>query len=254
MAVPALAAANDILVAAHHRVPGASVRGVGARAAPLLMPVRMFVEHHRSIGTTVPRLEIKDIRADALGPITLAIAAGECVCLSGPSGSGKSRLLRAIADLDVHQGEARLDAMSRQEFPASQWRRAVGLLPPETHWWQDRVGEHLVSVDRSMLAALGLAEHLLAEPVTRLSSGERQRFGLLRLLLNRPRVLLLDEPTANLDPATTLRVERVLQLYRTTYATPTLWVSHDSQQIRRVASRVLHISQGRLSEATGALT
>ncbi|MFZ0254459.1 MAG: ATP-binding cassette domain-containing protein [Gammaproteobacteria bacterium] len=219
----------------------------------LFVLVLVLVDHHRSIGTTVPRLEIKDIRVNALGPITLAVAAGECVCLSGPSGSGKSRLLRAIADLDVHQGEVSLDATSRQNFPASQWRRAVGLLPPETHWWQDRVGEHLRTVDGSMLAALGLDEHLLAEPITRLSSGERQRFGLLRLLLNRPRVLLLDEPTANLDAVNTERVERVLQIYRTTNATPILWVTHDSQQIRRVANRLLYMNRGQLSDNAGDL-
>jgi ABC-type iron transport system FetAB ATPase subunit len=197
------------------------------------------------------RLEIKDIRASALGPITLTVGAGECVCLSGPSGAGKSRLLRAIADLDVHLGEARLDGMPRQAFPGSKWRRAVGLLPPDTHWWYERVGEHLPTVDHGMLAALGLNERLLTDPVTRLSSGERQRFALLRLLTNLPRVLLLDEPTANLDAGNTERVEGVLQAYRTIHGAPILWVTHDIEQIRRVANRHLSMSWGRLSDGAG---
>lgn len=198
----------------------------------------------------MPRLAIKNIVASALGPITLTIDAGECVCLSGPSGSGKSRLLRAIADLDMHHGEVRLDGTSREHFPPSKWRRMVGLLPPETHWWQDRVGEHLGNVDGTLLAALNLDERLLTDPVTRLSSGERQRFGLLRLLANRPHVLLLDEPTANLDALNTARVERVLHTYRTTNAAPLLWVTHDSEQIRRVASRHLRLRGGQLNDST----
>ncbi len=195
----------------------------------------------------MPRLAIKDIWASALGPISLTVGAGECLCLSGPSGSGKSRLLRAIADLDLHQGEVRLNGSAREDFPASKWRRIVGLLPPETHWWQDCVGAHLGSFDSRLLAALGLDERLLTDPVARLSSGERQRCGLLRLLSNRPHVLLLDEPTANLDAVNTKRVERVLHAYRTTNATPMLWVTHDTQQIRRVANRHFQMREGQLS-------
>ena len=196
------------------------------------------------------RLEIQDIRASALGPISLAIAAGECVCLSGASGSGKSRLLRAIVDLDVHQGDVLLDGICRRNFSGSKWRRAVGLLPAETHWWHDRVCDHLRTVDQSVLATLGLDERLLRDPVAWLSSGEQQRFVLLRLLSNRPRALLLDEPTSNLDATNTERVERVLQAYRATHAVPVLWVTHDLQQIRRVASRHLRMNRGQVSDRT----
>ena len=199
----------------------------------------------------MPRIEINGIQAQGLGPITLTVAAGECVCLSGPSGSGKTRLLRAIADLDLHQGEVYLDDAPRHTFPASQWRRAVGLLPPETYWWQERVCEHLGNLDRSILAALGLDDGLLESPVSRLSSGERQRFGLVRLLLNRPRVLLLDEPTANLDAVNTERVERLLQVYRTANAVPILWVTHDAEQVRRVANRLLLMRAGQLANGAG---
>ena len=82
--------------------------------------------------------------------------------------------------------------------------------------------------------------------VARLSSGERQRLALLRVLANRPPVLLLDEPTANLDEATTARVEALLKDYRTLHGAGVLWVSHDPQQLRRVADRHLRIADGRL--------
>jgi ABC-type iron transport system FetAB ATPase subunit len=84
--------------------------------------------------------------------------------------------------------------------------------------------------------------------VARLSSGERQRLALLRLLANTPRVLLLDEPTANLDPASTLRVEAVIGEFRKTHRAAVIWVSHDPAQIARVANRHLRVSGSELRE------
>ena len=85
--------------------------------------------------------------------------------------------------------------------------------------------------------------------VSRLSSGERQRLGLARLLALQPRVLLLDEPTANLDAANTRRVEACLDDYRRGHQAAVLWVSHDPDQRGRVASRELLLEQNRLIEA-----
>ena len=87
---------------------------------------------------------------------------------------------------------------------------------------------------------------MLDEPVARLSSGERQRFALLRLLANRPRVLLLDEPTANLDPDNVTRVENLIAAYLSTEDAAVLWVSHDPLQISRVAHRRMRLEAGRL--------
>jgi len=84
--------------------------------------------------------------------------------------------------------------------------------------------------------------------VSRLSSGEHQRLALLRLLSNRPKVLLLDEPTANLDPVNAQRVEKLLEDYRTQQKSSFLWISHDTQQIQRVAARHFVLREGRLFE------
>lgn len=179
----------------------------------------------------------------------LEVAAGECVCLSGPSGAGKSLLLRAIADLDPHEGQVWLDGRESREFAPRDWRRQVGLLPAESQWWRERVGDHFAEVDEARWQALGFGPETQDWQVARCSTGERQRLALLRLLANKPRVLLLDEPTAALDPTAVQRVEAMVAAYREEHQAAVLWVSHDPAQMQRVAARQLRIVAGRL-EAT----
>lgn len=183
-----------------------------------------------------------------MGAVDLAIGPGECVCLSGPSGAGKTLLLRALADLDAHQGEVYLDDTPCRRVRPPEWRRQVGLLPAESQWWKDTVGEHFTAVDENAFERLGFERDVLSWSIARLSSGERQRLAVLRLLANRPEALLLDEPTANLDPVNVKRVEELIQDYRRREQAAVLWVSHDAQQIQRLADRHLRIENGRLME------
>ena len=183
-----------------------------------------------------------------LGPVSMAVDAGDCVCISGPSGSGKSLLLRALADLDPHDGQVWLDNRACSTTPADEWRKAVGLLPPESSWWFPGVLEHFHNGVPLPLDHVGLTTAILDKPVIQLSSGERQRLALLRLLSNRPRVLLLDEPTANLDPENTRRIETVITDYRREHAAAVIWVSHDSEQVKRIANRLFKLTDGTLQE------
>jgi len=206
-------------------------------------------------------LRLEGIRPKVLEPVDLALAPGELVFVSGPSGSGKSLLLRAIADLDPHAGEARIDDMPRSTMPSPEWRRRVGLLPAESHWWEDGVGDHFraqigVEPDQDptagrtglsdLLARLGFGAEVLGWSVARLSTGERQRLALARLLTNEPDVLLLDEATANLDPPNRDRVESIVQDYRRERKAAVLWVSHDPEQRRRLDGQRLIIRNGHL--------
>lgn len=194
-------------------------------------------------------LILNGLATGELDAIDLTVPPGGIVCLSGPSGSGKSRLLRAVADLDPHDGEVRLDGTPAHTLKADEWRRRVMLVPAESRWWHDTVGEHCGAARESDLTALGFDPDVHQWPVSRLSSGEKQRLALYRALSLDPEVLLLDEPTANLDEATRDRVEQWLVNRIHEQRLPTLWATHDPSQIARVSDNHYRINGRRLEEA-----
>lgn len=183
------------------------------------------------------RLVLRGISVGPLRDVSLAVEPGEIVCISGESGAGKSRLLRAIADLEPHAGEAEIGADGRAAVAAHCWRGWVMLVPAESSWWGDTVKEHFLDPVPGSLAAFGLADEALQWQVSRLSSGEKQRLAVLRALSHEPRALLLDEPTANLDPELARDVEDWMRAYARRERLPVLWVAHDRAQIERVADR-----------------
>jgi len=189
-------------------------------------------------------LILKQLAAGELAPIDLTIKPGQVVCLSGASGSGKSRLLRAIADLEPHQGTVWLGDAQRDAMPANVWRQQVMMVPAESQWWADHVGEHWATRQPEALQALGLPEEAEGWTVARLSSGEKQRLALVRAKAGQPRALLLDEPTANLDHDSTLKAEQWLREWIKAAQLPVLWVAHDAEQIERVADQRLRIRDG----------
>ena len=196
-------------------------------------------------------LSLNQLITRHVGPVDLCIEAGECVAIEGSSGSGKSLLLRAIADLDPHQGEVAIDGVACTALPAPQWRRRVTLVPAESQWWFERIGDHFETVDEAALECLGFGRDTLDWEVARCSTGERQRLALLRALQGKPQVLLLDEPTASLDEESTRCAEELLDDYRREQGAALLWVSHDRRQAARIASRHFTIRNGTLLPREG---
>ena len=194
-------------------------------------------------------LSLSRFVARGLEAFDFTLPAGTCVAVAGASGSGKSVLLRAIADLDPSGGRASLDGAGRETMSGPQWRALVGYLAPVPGWWEDRVRAHFSDPDgaRKTLVALGLPEAAIDWPVSRLSTGEGQRLALARMLAGAPRVLLLDEPTAGLDAPATRRAETLLK-DRLKAGVSILFVSHDRAQRRRLAKRALKIAGGRVRE------
>lgn len=204
-------------------------------------------------------LSVKGLRTRAGGPAEFELRSGEIVALRGASGSGKSLLLRALADLDPAEGAVSLEGTPREAIPAPDWRRRVAYVPAESGWWADRVRDHFAagaedlfaSGAEDLVSALGLDPAALDWEVARLSSGERQRLAIARALVLEPRVWLLDEPTGALDADSAARVEALLGDGRARGAA-ILIVTHDAGQAHRLADRTLHMAQGRLSAREGA--
>ncbi|AZV37562.1 MULTISPECIES: ABC transporter ATP-binding protein [Komagataeibacter] len=194
-------------------------------------------------------LEVQGLCCAYGGPFTFSVLTGQCVAITGPSGSGKTVMLRMIADLDPHEGEVRINGQPCLDMPAERWRRLVQYVPAEPAWWSDIVLDHMADTDEvhDLIGRLGLREDCLRTPLSRLSTGERQRLALIRALLLHPRVLLLDEPCSALDAATTDRVEAVLQAVRAR-GTAIVLVSHNMQQAARMAGKRFRIAQGHMEE------
>jgi putative ABC transport system ATP-binding protein len=194
-------------------------------------------------------LLVKNLRSAFAGPFELNLDTGACAAVTGPSGSGKSLFLRMIADLDPSEGKVWLNERERGSMPAPQWRRQATYVSAESGWWADRVIEHFDVNRRSEVAALaarlGLRPDLLDAPVAQLSTGEKQRFSLVRALLPSPPVLLLDEPTGPLDEESVAKVEALLR-ERKAAGTSILLVTHDPNQAERLGDQRYRMVAGHL--------
>jgi putative ABC transport system ATP-binding protein len=197
-----------------------------------------------------------------LDDVTFDVPAGRIFTVLGPSGSGKSTLLRAIDRLvEADAGRILLDGVPTTELHVQELRRRVGMVfqtaalfdgtvldnvlygPRLRH---EEVAEHEAAHD--LLQRVGLHDDFASRPVDGLSGGEAQRVSLARTLANRPAVVLLDEPTASLDPTAGRQVEELLLHLAAEADLTYLFVTHDLHQARRIGDRGLLLVDGRVVE------
>ena len=191
-------------------------------------------------------LRIDTLEVRGLAPLSFSLRLGECVAVMGPSGSGKSLLLRALADLDAAKGQIFLEGAERGEMPGPAWRRSVRYVAAEPGWWDAQVAAHFPADPASrarierLLDSLGLAPAILDATIATTSTGERQRLALARALLDEPKVLLLDEPTASLDPTSAALVEEAIR-YQLLLSRAVVFSTHDLAQAQRLARKLIKL-------------
>ena len=200
---------------------------------------------------------------EALREVSFEIGAGEMVFITGHSGAGKSTLFRLLAAIErptsgsiVVNGQ-NLSALRKSAIPYL--RRNFGLIFQDQKLLFDRsvldnvllplaiVGQHAKEATRRARAALdkvGLLAREKAHPIA-LSGGEQQRLAIARAVVNRPAILLADEPTANLDAESAADILEIFRAFHQVGVTLVI-ATHDPQWMARVSPRVLQLERGRL--------
>lgn len=204
-----------------------------------------------------------------LADINFSVEPGEFVFVSGPSGAGKSTLLKLIGGLEppsrgsVHVNGHRIDRMPSRARPYL--RRAVGVILQDMHLLYDRnaIANVMLPLSvaglesrlagtraRAAMEKVGLSGKEQLNPVE-MSGGEQQRLAIARAIVNRPAILIADEPTANLDEESARRIMEVFRDFNRVGVT-TLIASHDRQLMATYATRTLRIDMaGRFADIPG---
>ena len=186
--------------------------------------------------------------------IDLDIKEGDFVALSGKSGSGKTTLLRILAGLEEAEGKIEVGNelwLDGKKALAPQ-KRKIGYVFQEYALFPNMtVEENLLFVTKDR----ALAEHLLEMTEldalkdrlpNSLSGGQQQRVSLCRAMMNRPKLLLMDEPLSALDPSMRTKLQNEILTLHKEFGTTTIMVSHDPSEIYRLASRVLVLDLGKI--------
>ena len=201
----------------------------------------------------------------ALKDCSLEIGKGEFVFIVGSSGSGKSTLIKTLlGELEISSGRIEvagkdLANMTRKELPY--FRRKLGVVFQEFRLLDEmNVFENVALAQRvvgvssrerrrknslAMLEMVGLSKKLMAYP-NELSGGEQQRVAIARAMVNRPAILLADEPTGNLDPENSWEIMKLLQDVHE-LGTTVLVVSHNEDIVNKMQKRVITLHKGQIT-------
>jgi len=201
----------------------------------------------------------------ALSNISFSLERGEMAFLTGHSGAGKSTLLKLILAIEpISGGRLTVNGEDLARLPrrrVPQLRRQIGTVFQDHQLLFDRSVADNVALPlkvagaspqetrrrvRAALDKVGLLSRERSNPAS-LSGGEQQRVGIARAVVNRPRIILADEPTGNLDPALSAEIMRVFQQFQQV-GVSLLIASHDTALISDLGKRILTLSEGLLAE------
>ena len=223
------------------------------------------------MGPTIRINELTMFRSQrqVLKGVKMTVNSGEIVCLLGPSGSGKSSLLRCVNRLaEPPVGTVFLDDVDVTMMDVLHLRRQVGMVFQQVALFPGTVADNVaygITLQKQalrqrsvpplspddiahLLHLADLPPELADQDSHALSGGQAQRVAIARALATKPSALLLDEPTSALDPASTRHVEETILKLRQTLGLTVLWVTHNPDQARRVADRVILLVNGRLED------
>lgn len=190
--------------------------------------------------------------------VNLEIKQGEFVALAGLSGSGKTTLLRILAGLEEASGIIKINdsIWLDEKFSLSPQKREIGFVFQDYALFPNyTVLENLLYVNKD----IELANHLLkitelSELKKRLpqtlSGGQKQRISLCRALMNRPKILLMDEPLSALDPSMRTKLQNEILTLHKEFNTTTIMVSHDPSEIYRLSNRMVVLNNGQIIKDT----
>ena len=205
---------------------------------------------------------------EALSKISFKMEAGEMAFLTGRSGAGKSTLLKLLMLMErPSSGHLLINGKNLNQLRKAQvptYRRQLGVVFQNHRLLMDRSLYDNVSLPlqvsgypraemsrrvRAALDSVGLLEREQLKPME-LSGGEQQRIGIARAIVHKPRILLADEPTGNLDPQLSAEIMALFRRFQTVGVT-VLIATHDVSLINRMRLRILRLDNGTLAEDSG---
>ena len=237
--------------------------------APFARSIKMNSPMHTSIAVRTESVfrhyQMGEALVRAVDGISIDIRAGEFVALLGASGSGKSSLLNLVAGLDrptsgaVTVHGSNLAVLSREQLAKYRLHtvgmvfQSFNLIPSMSLLENVELPMRFAEVDRRERSALarqsldrvGLCGRLSHRPME-LSGGEQQRASLARALINRPRLLLADEPTGNLDSRTGTEIMDLIRSFNQSLGMTVLMVTHEQALAEKYAGRMVHLADGKV--------
>lgn len=195
-----------------------------------------------------------------LNNISFCIQSGDSIGVMGPSGSGKSSLFRLLnLLLSPTQGQILYEDKDIQDYAPTQLRRSIGYILQKPYLFGTTVQENLIypyelqgqkpdfNEINHYLEQVQLPANTLEKKNTALSGGEQQRIALIRSLLIKPKIILLDEVTAALDEENTLLIEKLITHEQQRQQLTVLFITHNPKQAKRLARKILYLEAGHIN-------